>query len=304
MMILMVLVGVAYLTLFERKVLGYVQFRKGPNKVGYMGILQPFGDAIKLFTKEQTFPLKSNFLYYYISPMYGFFLSLMLWQVMPFFSYYFKFEYSFLFFLCISSMGVYCTMIAGWASNSIYSMLGSIRSIAQTISYEVSLVVILMSYLFFIYDFNFFSFIKYQEYIWFIWMFMPLSFMWLVTCLAETNRSPFDFSEGESELVSGFNVEYSSGGFALIFLSEYSNILFMSMVSVFLFLGSLYNFMFFGLKVMFISFFWIWVRGTLPRYRYDKLMSMAWKSYLPFSLNFFFLMYCISFLNILNTEIF
>nr|AOY39915.1 NADH dehydrogenase subunit 1 [Curculionidae sp. BMNH 1039956] len=301
-MIIMVLVGVAYLTLLERKVLGYMQFRKGPNKVGFTGILQPFGDAIKLFTKEQTFPFKSNFMYYYISPMYGFFLALMLWQAMPFFSYYVKFEYSFLYFFCISSMGVYCIMIAGWSSNSMYSMLGSIRSIAQTISYEVSLVVIIMSFLFVVYDFNFFSFIKYQEYIWFIFMFLPLSFMWLVTCLAETNRSPFDFSEGESELVSGFNVEYSSGSFALIFLSEYSNILFMSMVSVLIFLGSLYGFIFFGVKIMLLSFFWIWVRGTLPRYRYDKLMNMAWKSYLPFSLNYFLFMYGVSLLNIMFTE--
>nr|AEP27648.1 NADH dehydrogenase subunit 1 [Platypus cylindrus] len=299
LMIISILIGVAYLTLLERKVLGYIQFRKGPNKVGFTGILQPFGDAIKLFSKEQTFPLKSNFMYYYISPMFGFFLALVLWQCMPYFSFYINLSYSFLFFLCISSLGVYGIMIAGWSSNSSYAMLGSIRSISQTISYEVSLVVILMSFLFMIYSFNFFDLMKFQENIWFIFLLLPLSFMWLVTCLAETNRSPFDFSEGESELVSGFNVEYSSGGFALIFLAEYSNILFMSMVSVFLFLGSLTNFLIFGLKIMLVSFFWIWVRGTLPRYRYDKLMNMAWKSYLPFSLNYFLFMYSISIYSLL-----
>nr|YP_009728015.1 NADH dehydrogenase subunit 1 [Platypus contaminatus]QIA44540.1 NADH dehydrogenase subunit 1 [Platypus contaminatus] len=303
-MIICVLVGVAFLTLLERKVLGYIQFRKGPNKVGFNGILQPFGDAIKLFTKEQMFPFKSNYIYFYLSPMFGFFLALLLWNCMPFFSFYFNFSYSLLFFLCVSSLGVYGIMLSGWSSNSGYALLGSVRSIAQTISYEVSLVVILMSFLFMVYSFNFFDFVKFQENVWFIFMVLPLSFMWLVICLAETNRSPFDFSEGESELVSGFNVEYSSGSFALIFLAEYSNILFMSMVSVILFLGSLFNFYFFGLKIMIFSFFWIWVRGTLPRYRYDKLMNLAWKIYLPFSLNFFIFMYSLSMINLVFFDFF
>nr|YP_009700009.1 NADH dehydrogenase subunit 1 [Dermestes coarctatus]QEK77745.1 NADH dehydrogenase subunit 1 [Dermestes coarctatus] len=281
-----VLVGVAFLTLLERKVLGYIQIRKGPNKVGFMGILQPFSDAIKLFTKEQTYPLVSNYIFYYISPVLNLFLALFLWMCMPFFSYFFSFSFGLLFFLCCSSLGVYTIMISGWASNSNYSLLGGIRSVAQTISYEVSLALILLSFLFLTNSFSLLSFADLQENIWFLFLCFPLCLMWLVSGLAETNRTPFDFAEGESELVSGFNVEYSSGGFALIFLAEYSNILFMSMMSCLLFLGGdFYSFTFF-LKLVFISFFWIWARGTLPRFRYDKLMYLAWKSYLPVSLNY------------------
>nr|YP_009699983.1 NADH dehydrogenase subunit 1 [Dermestes tessellatocollis]QEK77719.1 NADH dehydrogenase subunit 1 [Dermestes tessellatocollis]QIA46732.1 NADH dehydrogenase subunit 1 [Dermestes maculatus] len=285
-LIIGVLVGVAFLTLLERKVLGYIQIRKGPNKVGFMGILQPFSDAVKLFTKEQTNPLVSNYVFYYISPVLNLFLALFLWMCMPFFSYFFSFSFGLLFFLCCSSLGVYTIMISGWASNSNYSLLGGIRSVAQTISYEVSLALILLSFLFLTNSFSLLSFSDFQENIWFLFLCFPLCLMWLVSGLAETNRTPFDFAEGESELVSGFNVEYSSGGFALIFLAEYSNILFMSMMSCLLFLGGdFYSFMFF-LKLVFISFFWIWARGTLPRFRYDKLMYLAWKSYLPVSLNY------------------
>nr|YP_010510806.1 NADH dehydrogenase subunit 1 [Dermestes dimidiatus]QXQ00385.1 NADH dehydrogenase subunit 1 [Dermestes dimidiatus] len=281
-----VLVGVAFLTLLERKVLGYIQIRKGPNKVGFMGILQPFSDAIKLFTKEQTYPLVSNYIFYYISPVLNLFLALFLWMCMPFFSYFFSFSFGLLFFLCCSSLGVYTIMISGWSSNSNYSLLGGIRSVAQTISYEVSLALILLSFLFLTNSFSLLSFADLQENIWFLFLCFPLCLMWLVSGLAETNRTPFDFAEGESELVSGFNVEYSSGGFALIFLAEYSNILFMSMMSCLLFLGgNFFSFTFF-LKLVFISFFWIWARGTLPRFRYDKLMYLAWKSYLPVSLNY------------------
>nr|AXS66511.1 NADH dehydrogenase subunit 1 [Coleoptera sp. 26 KM-2017] len=281
-----VLVGVAFLTLFERKILGYIQIRKGPNKVGFMGILQPFSDAIKLFSKEQTFPFLANFSIYYISPILNLFISLFLWMCMPFISIYLNFNLSILFFLSVSSLGVYTVMLAGWSSNSNYALLGSVRSVAQTISYEVSLSLILMSFIFLILNLNFMDFIYIQKYIWMIFLCFPLSLMWIISGLAETNRTPFDFAEGESELVSGFNVEYSSGGFALIFLAEYSSILFMSMVSVLLFLGGdLFSFMFF-LKLGFISFLWIWVRGTLPRFRYDKLMYLAWQSFLPISLNF------------------
>nr|YP_010032735.1 NADH dehydrogenase subunit 1 [Dermestes ater]QOW08056.1 NADH dehydrogenase subunit 1 [Dermestes ater]QTC31960.1 NADH dehydrogenase subunit 1 [Dermestes ater] len=285
-LIIGVLVGVAFLTLLERKVLGYIQIRKGPNKVGFLGILQPFSDAIKLFTKEQTYPLVSNFIFYYISPVFNLFLALLMWMCIPFFSYFFNFNFGLLFFLCCSSLGVYTIMISGWSSNSNYSLLGGIRSVAQTISYEVSLALILLSFLFLTKSFSMFSFCEFQENIWFLFLCFPLCLMWLVSGLAETNRTPFDFAEGESELVSGFNVEYSSGGFALIFLAEYSNILFMSMMSCLLFLGGdFYSFMFF-IKLVFISFFWIWARGTLPRFRYDKLMYLAWKSYLPVSLNY------------------
>nr|AML26730.1 NADH dehydrogenase subunit 1 [Histeridae sp. BMNH 1274741] len=285
-----VLVGIAFLTLLERKVLGYIQIRKGPNKVGFVGILQPFSDAIKLFTKEQTAPIYSNYMFYYFSPVVNLFLSLMLWLCMPFVSGLFNFNLGVLYFLCCSSVSVYTIMIAGWSSNSNYSLLGGLRSVAQTISYEVSLALILLSFLVLTSSLSFFSMIEYQNNCWFILLCLPLSLMWFVSCLAETNRTPFDFAEGESELVSGFNVEYSSGGFALIFLAEYSNIIFMSMICCLLFLGgSLFSFIFF-FKVVFMSFLWVWVRGTLPRYRYDKLMYLAWKSFLPVSL-FMMVMY-------------
>nr|YP_009937436.1 NADH dehydrogenase subunit 1 [Trigonopterus kotamobagensis]QNT26946.1 NADH dehydrogenase subunit 1 [Trigonopterus kotamobagensis] len=280
-----VLVGVAFLTLMERKVLGYIHMRKGPNKVSFLGLLQPFSDAVKLFSKEQTYPLMSNLMLYMVAPVMNLFMSLLLWSMMPFVSVNLSFNLSILFFLCVSSLGVYSIMLAGWSSNSNYAMLGSMRSVAQTISYEVSMVLILLSFLVLIWSYSVEDFIKYQENIWFMFLMMPLSVMWLVSSLAETNRSPFDFAEGESELVSGFNVEYSSGDFAMIFLAEYSSILFMSMLCSVMFLGaSLENFIFF-LKVVIMSFIWIWIRGTLPRYRYDKLMYLAWKSYLPVSLN-------------------
>nr|WDE20738.1 NADH dehydrogenase subunit 1 [Clerus sp.] len=287
-LVVFVLIGVAFLTLLERKLLGYIQIRKGPNKVGFIGILQPFSDAIKLFTKEQIFPYLSNLNLYFFSPMMNLFLSLLLWLCMPFYTIFLNFNYSLLFFLVVSSLSVYTIMIAGWSSNSNYAMLGSLRSVAQTISYEVSLALILMCFLFMILSFNFLFFMKYQKYMWMIFLMFPLCLMWLVSSLAETNRSPFDFAEGESELVSGFNVEYSSAGFAMIFLAEYSSILFMSMICVMIFLGGDYYSWFFYLKLLFFAFLWIWVRGTLPRYRYDKLMNMAWKSYLPVSLNFLF----------------
>nr|WDE20751.1 NADH dehydrogenase subunit 1 [Callimerus inbasalis] len=287
-LLIFVLIGVAFLTLLERKLLGYIQIRKGPNKVGFVGIFQPFGDAIKLFTKEQIFPFMSNLNLYFFSPIMNLFLSLLLWMCMPFFVFFLSFNYSLLFFLVVSSLSVYTIMIAGWSSNSNYAMLGSLRSVAQTISYEVSLALILICFLFLTLNFNFFMFMKYQKYIWFIFLMFPLCLMWLVSSLAETNRSPFDFAEGESELVSGFNVEYSSAGFAMIFLAEYASILFMSMLCAMIFLGADYYSWFFFLKIVFFSFLWIWVRGTLPRYRYDKLMGMAWKSYLPVTLNYLF----------------
>nr|QRV62427.1 NADH dehydrogenase subunit 1 [Graptodytes pictus] len=289
LLVVCVLVGVAFLTLLERKVLGYIQIRKGPNKVGLMGILQPFSDAIKLFTKEQTFPLLSNYIMYYYSPVISLFLSLLMWVVIPYLMGLFMFNLSMLMFLCLTSMGVYTVMIAGWSSNSMYSMLGGMRAVAQTISYEVSLALIFMSFMVLISSFSLMDFYLYQENIWMIFLCLPLALMWFVSSLAETNRTPFDFAEGESELVSGFNVEYSSGGFALIFLSEYSSILFMSMMFSVLFMGGNLLSLIFYLIMVFISFIFIWVRGTLPRFRYDKLMYLAWKSFLPVSLNFLFL---------------
>nr|AII02508.1 NADH dehydrogenase subunit 1 [Alucita montana] len=288
-MILGVLIGVAYLTLLERKVLGYIQIRKGPNKVGIMGILQPFSDAVKLFTKEQTFPLLSNYMSYYFSPVVSFLLSLVIWLLIPYYFNLISFNLGLLFFFCCTSLGVYTVMIAGWSSNSNYALLGGLRAVAQTISYEVSMALIMMSGMIMIFGFNLINFMKYQDYIWFIFLMLPLSMSWLSSSVAETNRTPFDFAEGESELVSGFNIEYSSGGFALIFLAEYSSILFMSMMFVLMYLGGYDLSIFFYLKLTFIGFIIIWMRGTLPRFRYDKLMYLAWKSYLPISLNFLLL---------------
>nr|YP_009139645.1 NADH dehydrogenase subunit 1 [Teinopalpus imperialis]AKG26296.1 NADH dehydrogenase subunit 1 [Teinopalpus imperialis] len=285
-MILGVLIGVAFLTLLERKILGYVQIRKGPNKVGFMGILQPFSDAIKLFTKEQTFPSYSNYMSYYFSPIISFIISLMIWMLIPYYFNMISFSLGIMFFLCCTSVGVYTVMIAGWSSNSNYSLLGGLRAVAQTISYEVSLALIMLSSIVMIMDFNLMKFFFYQELLWFFFLMLPLSLCWFSSSLAETNRTPFDFAEGESELVSGFNVEYSSGGFALIFLAEYSSILFMSLLFVLIYLGGYSLDMMFYMKLVFISFVFIWVRGTLPRYRYDKLMYLSWKSYLPISLNF------------------
>nr|YP_010022796.1 NADH dehydrogenase subunit 1 [Sarcophaga schuetzei]QOP39644.1 NADH dehydrogenase subunit 1 [Sarcophaga schuetzei] len=286
LLIIFVLVSVAFLTLLERKVLGYIQIRKGPNKVGIAGIPQPFCDAIKLFTKEQTYPLLSNYISYYFSPIFSLFLSLLVWMCMPLFVKLFSFNLGLLFFLCCTSLGVYTVMIAGWSSNSNYALLGGLRAVAQTISYEVSLALVLLSFVFLIGGYNMLMFYKYQLFIWFLFIMFPMALVWFSISLAETNRTPFDFAEGESELVSGFNVEYSSGGFALIFLAEYASILFMSMLFCVMFLGSDVFSLLFYVKLTFISFMFIWVRGTLPRFRYDKLMYLAWKSFLPFSLNF------------------
>nr|UOU85304.1 NADH dehydrogenase subunit 1 [Serratella ignita] len=286
LLVICVLVGVAFLTLLERKVLGYIQIRKGPNKVGIWGIPQPFADAIKLFTKEQTYPVVSNYTPYYISPIFSLFLALIVWMIFPMWVGLHNFNLGALFFLSCTSMGVYTVMMAGWASNSNYALLGGLRAVAQTISYEVSLALILLSFVFLVQSYNILDFTRGQEGLWFVVITLPLCIMWFASCLAETNRTPFDFAEGESELVSGFNVEYSSGGFALIFMAEYASILFMSMLFVILFLGSnIYN-VFFYMKLVFLAFMFIWVRGTLPRFRYDKLMFLAWKSYLPVALNF------------------
>nr|YP_009351000.1 NADH dehydrogenase subunit 1 [Oriensubulitermes inanis]AQP28299.1 NADH dehydrogenase subunit 1 [Oriensubulitermes inanis] len=286
LLMVFVMVGVAFLTLLERSVLGYVHIRKGPNKVGFIGILQPISDAIKLFSSEQYFPIVSNYLIYYYSPVFGFFLSLLVWLLVPYLSGFISFELGLLFFLACTSLGVYTIMIAGWSSNSGYSLLGGLRALAQTISYEVSLAFILLSFVVLVCSYSLVYFYFFQVYLWLIFFSLPLSFIWFISCLAETNRTPFDFAEGESELVSGFNVEYGSGGFALIFLAEYASILFMSLLFCVIFLGSDLYSLFFYVKLAFISFLFIWVRGTMPRFRYDKLMYLAWKSFLPLSLNY------------------
>nr|WHM51692.1 NADH dehydrogenase subunit 1 [Orthognathotermes sp. n.] len=286
LLMIFVMVGVAFLTLLERSVLGYIHIRKGPNSVGFVGILQPFSDAISLFTSEQYFPLVSNYLIYYFSPVFGFFLSLLVWVLVPYLSGFISFELGLLFFLACTSLGVYTVMIAGWSSNSGYSLLGGLRALAQTISYEVSLAFILLSFVVLICSYNLVYFFYFQVYLWLVFLSLPLAFVWFISCLAETNRTPFDFAEGESELVSGFNVEYGAGGFALIFLAEYASILFMSLLFCIIFLGcDLYSFLFY-VSLSLISFLFVWVRGTLPRFRYDKLMYLAWSSFLPLSLNY------------------
>nr|WNL53899.1 NADH dehydrogenase subunit 1 [Microtermes mariae] len=286
LLVIFVMVGVAFLTLMERSVLGYIHVRKGPNKVGFVGIFQPFSDAISLFSSEQYFPLVSNYLIYYFSPVFGFFLSLLVWLLVPYLSGFISFELGLLFFLACTSLGVYTVMIAGWSSNSGYSLLGGLRALAQTISYEVSLAFILLSFVVLVFSYDLVYFYFFQAYLWLIFFSLPLSFVWFISCLAETNRTPFDFAEGESELVSGFNVEYGGGGFALIFLAEYASILFMSLLFCIIFLGSdLYSFLFY-VSLVFISFLFVWVRGTMPRFRYDKLMYLAWSSFLPLSLNY------------------
>lgn len=288
LLLICVIIRVAFLTLLERKVLGYIQIRKGPNKIGFMGILQPFCDAIKLFSKEQIMPFLSNFFIYYFSPVFSLFLSLFLWVCMPFIIKGYSFNLGVLFFFCCLRFGVYIIIMAGWSSNSSYALLGSLRAIAQTISYEVALVLIILSVLFLLLSFNLIVFDLFQKKIWLVFFFIPISLIWMISSFAETNRTPFDFAEGESELVSGFNVEYGAGGFALIFLAEYARILFMRILFSLFFLGSFIFSIFFFLKLTFISFLFIWVRGAFPRYRYDKLIYIAWKSYLPISLLFLF----------------
>nr|YP_004021128.1 NADH dehydrogenase subunit 1 [Micadina phluctainoides]BAJ24529.1 NADH dehydrogenase subunit 1 [Micadina phluctainoides] len=292
LLIILVLVGVAFFTLLERSVLSYIQIRSGPNKVSFLGIFQPFSDAIKLFSKENIFPNLSNFFPFYFAPIFNLFLSLIIWIVIPYFSNMFSYSLGLIFFLCCASLNVYSIMIAGWSSNSNYSLLGSLRSIAQTISYEVSLFLIMLSFIIMVGSYCLIDFYFFQYFGWYILMFFPLCLCLFSSFLADTNRTPFDFSEGESELVSGFNVEYSSGGFILIFLSEYSMILFMSLLSCIIFLGcDLYS-IFFFVKMIFLSFIFIWIRGTFPRFRYDKLMYLAWKCYLPLSLNYLIFFIC------------
>nr|URX53305.1 NADH dehydrogenase subunit 1 [Neotermes sp. 1 AB-2022a] len=286
LLIVCVLVGVAFLVLLERSVLGYIHVRSGPNSVGYIGLFQPFSDAISLFSSEQYFPLVSNYLSYYFSPVFSLFLSLLIWSLIPYYSGFISFDLGLLFFLCCASLGVYTVMVAGWSSNSNYSLLGGLRSVAQTISYEVSLALILLSFVFLVCGYNLIYFYYFQSYLWLIFFTFPLSFLWFISCLAETNRTPFDFAEGESELVSGFNIEYGGGGFALIFLAEYASILFMSLLFCVIFLGSDLDSFLFYVSLSFISYLFIWVRGTLPRFRYDKLMYLAWSSFLPLSLNY------------------
>nr|YP_009925550.1 NADH dehydrogenase subunit 1 [Tanea lineata]QNH82273.1 NADH dehydrogenase subunit 1 [Tanea lineata] len=296
-----VLLAVAFFTLLERKGLSYIQIRKGPNKVGMAGLPQPIADAAKLLTKEIAKPTMANYSPYFGAPIFSFILALLLWQLYPSLYSLSYFKWGILFFLCVSSLNVYGTLLAGWASNSKYALLGSLRAIAQTISYEISMALILLFPLFLVGTFSFIEIKEAQEYIWLSFLMLPISLMWFVTCVAETNRAPFDFAEGESELVSGFNIEYGSAGFALIFLAEYANILIMSLLSALIFFGGpsmiiMESDIAFMLKILFFAFAFIWVRGSYPRFRYDLLMGLTWKSFLPVSLSLLLMIHVMTYL--------
>nr|QBC73133.1 NADH dehydrogenase subunit 1 [Anatoma sp. MNHN-IM-2013-42003] len=286
---LCVLLAVAFFTLLERKGLGYFQIRKGPNKVGLSGLPQPLADAVKLFVKETTKPTFANQACYFLTPAFTLILSLLLWQLYPVSASSGYFTWGILYFLCVSSLNVYGTLLAGWSSNSKYALLGAIRAVAQTISYEVSLALILLFVLFLVGSFSFLIISEFFKSFWLSVLMVPVFFIWFVSCVAETNRAPFDFAEGESELVSGFNVEYSAGGFALIFMAEYGNILVMSMFTAVLFAGGGHLVFFssdliLGIKILFFAFVFIWFRATFPRFRYDLLMKLTWKVFLPVAL--------------------
>jgi len=284
-MIVGVLIGVAFIILLERKVLGYIQLRKGPNRVGLMGIIQSFSDAIKLFIKEFIFSYKSNFYLFFFSPVALLSISLVLWGLGG--SNYVGFNsiLGILFFLVITSLGVYLVFTRGWSSNSNYALVGSVRGVSQSVSYEVRIALMLLSLVYFIGSYRLFCFRLASNIILLIYLYVPIFLCWCITILAETNRPPFDFAEGESELVSGFNVDYSRGGFAFLFLAEYAIILFMSYFIRVLFFGGLVVSLVVLLGCLF-SFCFIWVRGCLPRFRYDKLIYLAWKIFLPVVLLF------------------
>ena len=290
-----VLISVAYLTLAERKVIGYSQTRKGPNIVGVYGLLQPLADGIKLFSKEMVIPNHVSIFLYFFSPILALALGLVVWAVMPlsFYSSMSDITLGILVIFALSSVGVYAILMSGWSSNSKYAFMGSLRAAAQMISYEVSIGLILISVILCGGTMNLLNIIQVQEQLtWFILPLLPAAFMFFISCLAETNRAPFDLTEGESELVSGYNVEYSSMTFALFFLAEYSHIIFMSFLFAVIFLGGWSFFIAYPIilfvKGTFVVFLFIWVRTSFPRLRYDQLMSLLWKSYLPLSLGLIF----------------
>ena len=271
----------AFITLLERKILGYRQLRKGPNKVRIGGLAQPFNDAIKLFSKEIVLPSTSNLNQYLISPLCALVIVLITFISIPLKELIMSIRISILFIYIIISINIYPVLISGWASNSKYALIGALRAVAQTVSYEVRLAIILIFYLRLSDRIMLIHIMELNIYWNKIVLFLPIVIIWLVSCVAETNRTPFDFAEGESELVSGFNVEYGRLGFALIFIAEYARIFFLSLVFATLFIRSTYL----GLSVYIWSILlvrvWIWARSTFPRYRYDKLMNLAWKIYLP-----------------------
>lgn len=301
LVIVPIIISVAFVTLAERKVLGSMQIRKGPNVVGIFGVLQPIADGVKLFAKETIKPTIANLTIFILSPVLSFLWALILYTVIPVGGYgsaAADINLGIIYILAVSSISVYAILMSGWSSNSKYAFFGAIRAAAQMISYEVSLGIIILTIISCVGSFNITNIIESQSTIWFIIPMLPVFIMCFVSALAETNRTPFDLTEGESELVSGFNVEYSAMSFALFFLAEYSNIIFMSILLTILFLGGylpLFSLtilppsFWLGLKTIVLIYCWIWVRGSLPRMRYDQLMALIWKSFLPASLGYLLL---------------
>jgi NADH-quinone oxidoreductase subunit H len=289
------LIGVAYLTYAERKVLGAMQLRKGPNVVGLFGLGQPFADAVKMLMKETIIPSGANRFLFLIAPMLTFGLAMLAWAVIPVDDGWAiaDINVGILYLFAISSLGVYGIIIAGWASNSKYPFLGALRSAAQMVSYEVSMGFVLVTVLLCAGSLNLTDIVRAQSTIWYCIPLFPMFIIFFISALAETNRSPFDIAEGESEIVAGFFVEYSAMSFALFFLGEYANMILMSAMTTILFLGGWLGpfgilpqlgVLWFILKICLVLFFFLWVRATMPRYRYDQLMRLGWKVFLPFSL--------------------
>nr|YP_007625848.1 NADH dehydrogenase subunit 1 [Capreolus capreolus]AEP21000.1 NADH dehydrogenase subunit 1 [Capreolus capreolus]AID60701.1 NADH dehydrogenase subunit 1 [Capreolus capreolus]AID60727.1 NADH dehydrogenase subunit 1 [Capreolus capreolus] len=291
MLIIPILLAVAFLTLVERKVLGYMQFRKGPNVVGPYGLLQPIADAIKLFIKEPLRPATSSISMFILAPILALSLALTMWIPLPMPYPLINMNLGVLFMLAMSSLAVYSILWSGWASNSKYALIGALRAVAQTISYEVTLAIILLSVLLMNGSFTLSTLIITQEQVWLIFPAWPLAMMWFISTLAETNRAPFDLTEGESELVSGFNVEYAAGPFALFFMAEYANIIMMNIFTTILFLGAFHNPILpelytinFTIKSLLLTISFLWIRASYPRFRYDQLMHLLWKNFLPLTL--------------------